>query len=306
MYERFHGLDRKPFSLLPDADFLYLGRRHRTAFSLLQYGVQEGLGFVVITGEIGAGKTTLIHRLLGTMGGDVRSGLITHTHAAYGSVIRSVASAFELECTGDNQVIYNGFRDFLGVCEREGRRAVLIIDEAQNLSIGALEELRMLSNLNLGSKLVLQIILSGQPQLLENLRKPELEQFVQRIGINYHLKELDLADTIDYIRHRLGVAGGRPELFDDLACAAAYVYSGGIPRLINVLCDLALVYSYAENRHQIDYEVIADVAESRESGGLSPFRGELSGKSRDQIRDILWRRLDAIAPDSLAKASRQA
>lgn len=306
MYEKFHGLSRKPFSLLPDSDFLYLGRRHKTAFSLLQYGVQEGLGFVVITGEIGAGKTTLIHRLLATMSGDARSGLITHTHAAYGSVIRSVAAAFDLECTGDNQVIYNGFRGFLHTCEQEGRRAVLIIDEAQNLSVGALEELRMLSNLNLGSTLVLQIILSGQPQLLDNLRKPELQQFVQRIGINYHLKELELADTIDYIRHRVRVAGGGPELFDDLACTAAHIYAGGIPRLINILCDLALVYAYAENRHQIDCDTIVDVAESRESGGLSPFRRELSGKGRDQIRDMVWRQYEAAVGESALRSSRRA
>jgi type II secretory pathway predicted ATPase ExeA len=155
----------------------------------------------------------------------------------------------------------------------------------------------MLSNLNLGSTLVLQIILSGQPQLLENLRKPELEQFVQRIGINYHLKALELGDSIEYIRHRLAVAGGNPGLFDDLACTAAHIYAGGIPRLINILCDLALVYSYAENRHQIEYDTIVEVAESREAGGLSPFRPELADKSRAQIRDVLWRQLATIAPD---------
>jgi len=306
MYESFHGLTRKPFSLLPDPAFLYLGKRHQMAFSLLQYGIQEGYGFVVVTGEIGAGKTTLLQSFLKQVRDDVRTGLITHTHATYGDVIRSVASAFDLTCTGDSQLVYNGFRDFLRSCDAAGKRALLIVDEAQNLSVEALEELRMLSNLNTGSRVLLQIVLSGQPQLLDHLRRPDLQQFVQRIGISYHLKALELPETMAYIRHRVQVAGGDPLLFDDMACTAAHLYAGGIPRLVNVLCDLALVYAYAEDRRRIDFDTIVDVAEARSQGGLSGFHGDAAGKSREQLRTLSWRELSGAAARPAADARQQA
>jgi general secretion pathway protein A len=272
MYENFYGFSVKPFSLLPDAGFLFLSRRHRRALNLLEYGVMTEAGFVVISGEVGAGKTTIVRRFLRNAGLDVAVGVITNPSASLGNLLGWIAAAFELkESSGDGAKLYNAFLDFLLAQYAKGRRTILIIDEAQNLTAEMLEELRMLSNVNNERDLLLQIVLVGQPELLDTLKRPDLRQFVQRISVHFHLTPLEPAETAAYIRHRLSVAGGNPALFDDEACAAVHHFTGGVPRLINLLCDQSLVYGYSENMPRIPFKTVAEVVIDRGKSGLSAF-----------------------------------
>lgn len=292
MYESYFGFCEKPFSLIPDPEFLYLSEGHRLALSLLEYGIAEQTGFVVISGEVGSGKTTLIRRLLGTVADDVVVGLITNTHPSFGELLQWICLAFDLDHRGRDKVeLYQGFLDFLIEQYAASRRVILIIDEAQNLNPEALEELRMLSNINADKDYLLQLILLGQPELLNKLRRPDLRQFVQRVGVDYHLGALSLEDTAGYIRHRISVAGGPEDLFDDFACAAVYYYTEGVPRLVNVLCDLALVYAYAEDRRLVDIDVVMEVAMTRRRSGLAVFRADPEEQNREEVKRTIIRPL---------------
>jgi general secretion pathway protein A len=292
MYETYFGFHEKPFSLIPDPDFLYLSEGHRAALSLLEYGITEQTGFVVISGEIGSGKTTLVRRLLGSVADDIVVGLITNTHPSFGELLQWICLAFDLEHRDKGKVeLYQGFLDFLIEQYAASRRTVLVIDEAQNLGPEALEELRMLSNINADKDYLIQLILLGQPELLAKLRRPDLRQFVQRIGVDYHLGPLAIEDSLAYIRHRLSVAGGDPQLFDDDACAAVHYYSGGVPRVMNVLCDLALVFAYAEDRPRIDIDIVMEVAATRRKSGLAVFRDDPETENPDEARRTIIRPL---------------
>ena len=273
MYESFYHLKEKPFSLLPDPSFLFLSKQHRMALVLLEYGLTNQAGFSVVTGDIGTGKTTLIRHLLNQVGRDVTVGLITNTHRSFGVLLQWVLMALNLDHHGKDKVeMYETLVDFLIKEFAHRRRTMLIVDEAQNMSPEALEELRMLSNINADKNQVLQIILVGQPQLRATLRRPDLEQFAQRIAVDYDLKPLSASETREYIRHRITVAGGDPDLFEDGACAVIYEHSGGTPRLINLLADTALVYGYAEQVPHISRELAADVANDKVKGGIFPTR----------------------------------
>ncbi len=290
MYEAYYGFRERPFSLIPDPDFLYLSRGHAMALSLLEYGLTEQTGFVVISGEVGSGKTTLVRRLLTDASDDLTVGLITNTHRSFGELLQWISLAFDLDYRGKDKVqLYQNFVDFMLDQYAAGRRVVLIIDEGQNLEVDALEELRMLSNVNAGKDYLLQVVVVGQPELLEKLRRPDLRQFVQRISVDHHLKPMELQDTIGYIRHRLEVAGGDPAIFDELACCAVQYFSGGVPRLINILCDHSLVYGFAEDKPRIDIDTVIEVAEDRKHGGLGPFRTDGEGASRDEIKTLIKR-----------------
>ncbi|MGR8950116.1 MAG: ExeA family protein, partial [Gammaproteobacteria bacterium] len=219
MYEQFFGFTEKPFSLNPDPSFLYLGKGHARALSMLEFGLASETGLTVVTGEIGAGKTTLLRYVLEQLDDDDYTvGLITNTHAAFGDLIHWVASAYGLEHAGKSKVtLYEDFVDFLISEYGEGRRVVLMVDEAQNLDAESLEELRILSNINADKDILLQIVVSGQPELRKTLRRPSLKQFVQRVTSYHHLKPLTLADTREYINHRLKVAGIDVAMFDPAA-----------------------------------------------------------------------------------------
>jgi type II secretory pathway predicted ATPase ExeA len=287
MYERFYGLSGKPFSLLPDADFLYPSKRHRMALNLLEYGLETQAGFTVITGEVGAGKTTIIRRFLRGAGKDLTVGVITNTDKGFGRLLNSVALAFDFdpaEAGSDYTKLYHRFVDFLVAQYAAGKRAILVVDEAQNFSVETLEELRMLSNVNNEKDQLLQTILLGQPELLEMLKRPELRQFVQRIAVHYHLEALDAGETSAYIKHRLNVVGGRPELFDEEACAAVHYFASGVPRLINLLCDFALVYGFSVDLKTIDFDTVFDVVRDRSRSGLTPFRAVPDGVDRKTVR----------------------
>ncbi len=273
MYESFYKLREKPFSLLPDPGFLYMSRNHRMALAMLEYGFMNQAGFTVITGEIGSGKTTLIRRLLGQIENDenYKVGLVSNTHRSFGELLQWILLAFRLEYRGKEKVeLYQTLSEFLLREYDLGHRTILIIDEAQNLDIESLEQLRMLSNINAGKDQILQLMLIGQPGLRDMLRQPELEQFAQRIAVDFHLRPLDLQSTNDYIRHRLTVAGGDPDLFEAAACVSVYYYTRGIPRLINVLCDTALICGYADQKSRIDADLIHDVVRDRSMGGILP------------------------------------
>ena len=287
MYEAHFGLNEKPFSLAPDPDFLYLGKNHSRAWALIDYSLNSAAGLTVITGEVGAGKTTLIHRLLNDLNEDITVGLISNAHSAFGELLQWVLMAFGLDCSGRQKVeLYQRFSDFLIDQYANNKHIVLIIDEAQNLDLETLEELRMLTNINSGKDMVLQLILVGQPELLETMRRPELRQLAQRVSVNYHLDRLQLDETIAYIRHRIKHAGGDPKIFNSRACAVVYYHSQGTPRLINILCDYALVYAFAEGKRQINAQLMLEVIKDKLQGSIFPMRGE-EDEEAQQIRRYL-------------------
>ena len=274
MYEAFYGFREKPFSIVPDPEFLYLSRKHSLALALLEYGLMNQAGFNVITGEIGTGKTTLIRHLLGQLDRSVTVGLISNTHRTFGELLQWILFAFNLEHRGKQKVeMFQDFLDFLVNEYSQNRHTVLIVDEAQNMTMDTLEELRMLSNVNADKDQLLQVILVGQMGLREMLRRPEMEQFAQRIAADYHLEPLDRQETHAYIRHRIGIAGGRDDhVFEHAACDAVYEHSGGVPRLINLICDSALVYGFAKQVPRIDAELVQEAAHDKQQGGIFPAR----------------------------------
>ncbi|HYD32267.1 MAG TPA: AAA family ATPase [Azospirillaceae bacterium] len=291
MYEQHFGLTTKPFSLLPDPDVLYLSSRHRRALGLLEYGITSQAAFTVITGEIGSGKTTLLQYFLRTLGPESTIGLITNVHSSFGDPMGWVTQSFDIPVTAnDPATLYNAFVEFVIQQYAAGKRTILAIDEAQNFSLDMLEKLRMLSNINSGKELLLHTILVGQPELLTALNRPELHQFAQRIAASYHLDPLDAADTAGYIDHRLTNAGGSGDLFTAEARTGVYFFSHGVPRLINSLCDMALVYGYAEDLRRIDLSTVLDVVRDREASGLSAFRRMPAGEDQTVTNQILNRR----------------
>ncbi len=269
MYESFYGLKEKPFSILPDPGFLYLGERHKHAYTMLEYGVVHGAGFTVITGNVGCGKTTLIQHLLENMCEDVVVGLISNTQREIGELLKWVLLSFNQPYdVHDKVALFDRLQQFLIEQYSQGRRTVLIIDEAQNLSGDTLEELRMLSNINSGKHQLLQLVLVGQPQLKELLRRPELEQFVQRVSSDFHLGPLDRYEVSAYIDHRLAVAGRTTPLFDDNAKFVIFKTSEGVPRKINILCDTALVYGFSHGSKKISTRVVLEMLRDKARYGL--------------------------------------
>jgi len=262
MFENHFGFKEKPFSLLPDPDYLLLGPKHRIAYNLLEYGLNFSDGFTVITGEIGCGKTTLVQHLLRKTGPQVTFAFISDTIRLQGEILERVLMAYGLQTDAQNSKWTDKFQRFSEFAINEyaqGKRLVVIIDEAQNMDLEALEELRVLSNINSGKNLLVQIILTGQPELRQKLSDPKLRQFAQRIGKLYHLLPLEREETQEYIHHRLTTAGGKASLFTDEACDIVFKSSEGVPRVINQLCDSALIYGYGMNKTIIDRDVLISV-----------------------------------------------
>ncbi len=298
MYEAFYRFREKPFSILPDPSFLYLSPKHSTALALLEYGLMNQAGFNVITGEIGTGKTTLIRYLLSQMGRDMTVGLISNTHRSFGELLQWILFAFNLEHRNKQKVeMFQDFLDFLLQEYSQNKRTVLIIDEAQNMAADTLEELRMLSNVNADKDQVLQVILVGQAGLRDTFRRPDMQQFAQRIVVDYHLEPLDRQETRAYIRHRIAVAGSDDlQLFDDDACDAVYEHSQGVPRLINLLCDTALVYGFGAQQTRIDARIMNEVAHDKQKGGIFPSPGKKNGGERLLASSVSAALHDSVAP----------
>lgn len=271
MYEAFYGLKEKPFSIQPDPDFLFLGRRHSMAYAILEYGIRNQAGFSVICGEIGCGKTTLVRHLLNQVGGGLTVGLVSNTHQEIANLLEWIMLAFDQPYEHLSQVaLYDHFQRFLITQYGAGRRVVLIVDEAQNLSPSALESLRMLSNINADKDQLLQIILVGQPQLRDLLRRPDLQQFAQRVAVQFFIPPLTPGEVKRYIHHRLRVAGRMGLIFTAAACELIAEESKGIPRSINILCDTALVYGFSSDLEHIDADIVAMVLQDRADYGMLP------------------------------------
>jgi type II secretory pathway predicted ATPase ExeA len=271
MYEAFYGLQEKPFSLLPDPHLIYWGHNHRLAFAMLEFGVVNCAGFTVITGEIGSGKTTLIRYLLSRLDPETAVGLISNTPRGTDGLLAWVMMSFNKPYEGSYPTLFRNFQQFLYQEHKKGRRVILIIDEAQNLGLETLEELRMLSNVNADKDQFLQIILVGQPQLRDMLRTPQLVQFAQRVSSDFHLQALDAEEVLRYINYRVSAVGSRTRLFSDQACIRIAKASRGIPRTINVLCDTALVYGFAMNKQVITPDIVDSVIEKKNQFGVLPI-----------------------------------
>jgi general secretion pathway protein A len=271
MYLKFYGLNGKPFGLNPDPDFLYFGQSHQMALRLLEYSLESEAGITVITGEVGCGKTTLIHHLLANLDSTVRAGLVANTHSDFGEFMKWVLMSFEQPYqNADKPELYERFQNFLTQEFSAGYRTALIVDETQNLNVNSLEELRMLSNINYGKHSLLQLVLVGQTELLDKLKRPELRQLAQRVSVDYQLNPLNLHDTVNYIKHRLKVVGREESLFDTFSMATIFYHSGGVPRLINSLCDLSLVYGYSAQHQMIGARTILAVLKDKAKTGLFP------------------------------------
>ncbi|WP_151669222.1 ExeA family protein [Nitrincola schmidtii] len=264
MYTAFFGLKEKPFSLTPDPAYLYLSKNHARGQTMLEYGLMSHAGFTVITGDIGAGKTTLVYHMLQQMDEDHVIGVINNTHSAFGDLMSWVLDAFEIPNNfPDNAARLRAFTEFVMEQYSNGKQVMLIIDEAQNLSTEILEELRLISNINIAGDVFLQMMLIGQPELIEKLNQPELTQFAQRIGVEFNLRPMDFEDTQAYIRHRVTTAGCDHELFTESAMGVIFCYAEGVPRRINTLCDMSLVYAFADEQPIVDAPLVLEMIDDR-------------------------------------------
>lgn len=276
MYETFYNLKAKPFHLSPDPRFFYGSSGHKRVLAYLRYGINQGEGFIVVTGEVGTGKTTLLRTLLSELPSEkniIAAQLVT-TQLESDELLKMVAASFGLAYEGRSKsALLEELERFFMANAREGRRVLLIVDEAQNLPVHSLEELRMLSNYQVGSKSLFQSFLVGQVEFRDTLRSPNLEQLRQRVIASYHLGPMDLKETRAYVEHRLSLVGWEKDpAFTPEAYAAVYDYTKGVPRRINTLCDRVLLVGYLDEFHEITAETVANVIEELREETAAPDR----------------------------------
>lgn len=276
MYEAFYGMKEKPFSILPDPDLVYWGRTHSMAFAVLEYAVINNVGITVVTGEVGSGKTTLLRCLLRRLDAGFAIALLSNTPPEKEDLLRWIMLSFRLPFEGEMPSLIQRFQDFVHSQHAVGHRTMLIIDEAQNLGPGALEMLRMLCNVNTEKHQLLQIILVGQPQLRDALQAPQLLQFAQRVTSDFHLRRLPQEDVTEYINYRINAVGAREQLFLPEACRIVAEASGGIPRVINMLCDTSLVYGFAIGAQEISADLVHEVIEDKDNFGIFQVSGSMA------------------------------
>jgi putative secretion ATPase (PEP-CTERM system associated) len=307
MYESFYGLASKPFQLNPDPAFYYGSKPHQRAKAYLDYGVMRNEGFIVITGEVGAGKTTILGGLLNSLNAsNMVVGQLVTTQLDAEDTLRMVGAAFgfHVKDVPKSELLIT-LEAFLINQASQGRRCLLVVDEAQNLSARAVEELRMLSNYQLGTQSLLQSFLVGQPEFRDILQRPEMEQFRQRIAASCHLGPLDLEDTRGYIEHRLKCAGAtdKPE-FEEGAFEAIFEASGGIPRRINSVCDRLLLLGFLANRFKLGVDDVAQVVRDFADDAPAPARrAGVNGASSPSLDvDASRLNLDAHAAGGLSDA----
>ena len=281
MYEAHFGMLERPFSLRPDPAFFYVSKTHRAALTAVEYGITTDAPIAVIAGDIGCGKTTVLRYMISQLPPDIRAVLIAHTPQTFGELLSLIASNLGIEFEGrDGVAVFQDIVKALARGHAAGRRTLLVIDEAQTLSFRALEGVRMLSNVNLEQHPALQIVLVGQPELLDKLRSPDLVQLAQRVSIDCFLGPLSRDETRDYIWHRLRIVGARQEIFDVESCDIVHAHSGGIPRLVNTLCDLSLVYGFAEQRQVITPDIVWAVVRDRQAVGVIPISDRTAAENR--------------------------
>lgn len=273
MYEAHFSLTGRPFSTIPDPQFLYWTEAHSYAFTMMRYGLMNRAPIVVITGEIGAGKTTLLRQLLQEAPTETVVGLMSNILPDRGQLLQWAMMALAQPVGDDSYVsLFQRFQEFVIRTYAQGRRVVLIIDEAQNLSIAQLEELRMLSNINADKDELIQIVLVGQPQLRETLRRPELTQMLQRVTLDFHLSTMSLEELECYVEHRLNLVGAKWRIFPTPSCRLIHAATSGVPRLVNILCDMCLVYGYAADCKVIEEPLVREfLSEARRRGIFQQF-----------------------------------
>lgn len=303
MYESFYGLSAKPFQLKPDPSFFFGSKGHKRAMAYLEYGLGQREGFIVITGEVGAGKTTLVRNLFRKLESDsIIAAQIVNTHLDSDDTLRMVVAAFGLPYEDATKAtLLTKLEHFLIQCDRQGKRVLLVVDEAQNLSPRTVEELRMLSNFQTAENSLLQIFLLGQPEFRKTLLSGDMQQLLQRVIATYHLGPMDSTETRAYIEHRLHTVDwhGDPALSDD-AFAAIYDFTGGIPRKINTLCDRLFLMGYLEEIHDFSsadvLEVIGDIQQefvlpptknrSRTERGINGSPTEPNGSTYEALESM--------------------
>lgn len=255
------GFSIRPFSILPDPSMLFWSDKHRKAFAVLEYGLMTRAPLTVVTGEVGAGKTTLIQALLRKVEDDMRVGLISNVRGDRGDLLRWILNAFDVPAPADADYVslFQIFQDFVLAEYAAGKLVVLIFDEAQNLGADTLEELRMLTNINSGTDELLQLVLLGQPELRDIIMRPELRQFAQRVSATFHLGSFDEENTIAYIRHRLQHAGGTGHEISEDAARLIHAEARGVPRMINKIADLSLVYAAATGLDIVQTDLVQEL-----------------------------------------------
>ncbi len=267
MYEKHFSLKYKPFELVPNPDFLYLSGTHKRAIIYLDYGIKEKIGFILLTGEIGSGKTTIIRNFIKNMNGSVKLSKVNNTKVSKELLLSMINEDFGIDVKGKTKDrLLSDLNEFL--IEQYARKIqpVLLIDEAQNLTPSMLEEIRLLSNLETNTAKLIQIILVGQPELIKTIMLPELSQLRQRIQIKYHISPMTKGETMQYVKHRLRIAGNADAInVNEDTILHIFNFSKGIPRLINILCDFALLTAFTEKNAQVSTEIIREVADDLES-----------------------------------------
>ena len=261
IYTEHFGLTARPFALAPDPEFLFWPPAHKRAYTMLEYGVMTHSPITLITGDIGAGKTTLLLHLIRSLGPDVRVGLISNPNGARAELLRWVLMSLDQPADLSESYVdlFARFQSFLIEEYAAGRRVVLIFDEAQNLSPEALEEVRMFTNINSGKDELLQLVLVGQPELREVISRPGMRQFAQRVAANFHLTAMDQRTVRAYVPHRLKIAGRNDRVFSTPAIDLIYEKTGGVPRLVNQLCDLSLVYAFSKGKQTVSVSTVQQV-----------------------------------------------
>ncbi len=272
MYESWYGFLEKPFNLTPDPKYLYLSPRHAEAFAHLEFGRRERGGFILITGEVGTGKTTLARYFLSKLGPDTRSAFVLYPALTADELLRTILDDLHVKPEGDSKKsLVDALHRFLLESRAGGRNVVLLIDEAQDLSAEVLEQIRLISNLETDTEKLIQIVLIGQSELRDMLARHELRQLAQRVTARYHLAPLSLAETGEYVRHRVTVAGGEGKVgFTSDALAAVHRSSGGVPRLVNLVCDRALLAGYVQGSRTITAAMVRQAADEVATGRPAP------------------------------------
>ncbi|MEX0340643.1 MAG: ExeA family protein [Arenibacterium sp.] len=262
-YLTHFGLDKRPFTLLPDPEFLYWSEQHRRGYAVLEYGIMTRAPITVLTGEIGAGKTTLLQKLLSQVEPGVSIGLISNAQGNRGEILQWVLNALDVAFDQNESYVqsFQRLQDFLVDEFSQGRRVILVFDEAQNVSAEGLEELRMLTNINTNKDELIQLILVGQPELRDIIAEPRMNQLAQRVAASFHLNRMDVEGTRAYVAHRMKTAGGTGQEFTPEAIDLVFEATGGVPRLINQLCDLGLLYCWTDDTRQVHRKYIKSVLE---------------------------------------------